>query len=89
MRLDRNSLTLFNYALLGVFVLVITINDVYANIFDNATTGLNTETTQNCDTPMTPAQHLAKYNSDNNLPRTEATWYQEARTMVGIKRKWT
>ena len=85
MRLDRNSLTLFNYALLGVFVLVITINDVYANIFDNATTGLNTETTQNCDTPMTPAQHLAKYNSDNNLPRTEATWYQEARTMVGIK----
>ena len=65
MRLDRNSLTLFNYALLGVFVLVITINDVYANIFDDAPS-VSSRTALSCDFTETPSEIVSRMSESIN-----------------------
>lgn len=55
-----------------------------ANIYDLAASPVNPTTTRGCDTPQSPSQAIAQYNSDNNLPINAGTWYQDARKLVRV-----
>lgn len=71
-------------ALLTMALLVVPFFSI-ASIYDTAQDVAVPKTIENCNTPQSPSEHVAAYNAANNLPRTESTWYQDARRLVRIK----
>jgi len=77
-------ITTLLFVLLTVFFIGAVSANAHANIFDMAANGVTAKSITSCDTEKTPAQIIAEYNANNNLPRTEDTWYQDARKLVSV-----
>lgn len=72
------------FVLLTVFFFGAVSAKAQANIFDQASNGVPAQVTRGCDTgDVTISSYIAEQNARDNLPRTESTWYADAKTNDG------
>lgn len=68
---------------MGVFVLVLTITDAYADIYEQSPS-LDAGVTQSCELEKEPSQAVDEFNRGNNLPRTDGADRFTAATQTNI-----